>query len=120
MLKKKKFKPSRKGYVVILIFPPSQTLNMIDLSILFGPFILLLAVCWTDPAHFLSNHWVFDDVSYEVFQNLAGEAQNRLDEENERQILLEMEALKLKQKLASTIFFAFICIACTLLLDKSI
>jgi hypothetical protein len=68
----------------------------------------------------MSNHWVFDDVSYEIFKNSAREVQSRLDEEDERQILLEMETLKLKQKIVSTIFFASICIACALISDKSI
>jgi hypothetical protein len=68
----------------------------------------------------MSNHWVFDDVSYEIFQNSAGEVQNKIDEQNARQILLEMETSKLKQKIVSTIFFASLCIACALIFDKSI
>jgi hypothetical protein len=68
----------------------------------------------------MSNHGVFDDVSYKVFQNSAGEVQNKLNEQNTRQILFEMETTKLKQKLISTIFFASICIACALIFNKSI
>jgi hypothetical protein len=52
MNNKKKIKPSRRKYIVIILYTPIQTLNFIDFPILFGPFFLLLAVLLDGPGLF--------------------------------------------------------------------